>query len=182
MRSLRCTTMFLAGLAVAGLGFGAPAARAVTVAIAPSDTTVNLHDEFWVRATVDLFPSLEGCDLIWGYSGPVLSFLAAQAGDALAGGGGGYFDAVLPDVTAPADSVWYNGAALTGSGSGPGVIVFLKFKAIAAGTGAVSCLFADLRDSNNASTYPACSGGVVHVLGPVPVRPRSWGRIKTLYR
>jgi hypothetical protein len=182
MRPLRCTTLFLVGLAVTALGLGAPPARAVTVAIAPSDTTVNLNDEFWVRATLDVFPSLKGCDLIWGYSSPVLSFLAVQAGDAIAGGGGSYFDVVLPDVTAPADSVWYNAAVLTGSGSGPGVIVLLKFKAIAVGTGAVSCLFADLRDSNNTSTHPACSGGVVHVLGPVPARPRSWGRIKTLYR
>lgn len=165
---------------VAALLAGAPA-RAATVSIAPSDTTVNVGDEFWLRATIDPFPDLKGCDLIWGYTSARLDFLASQAGDVIAGGGS-YFDFVLPDVAAPADSVWYDAALLAGSSAGPGNIVFLKFKATLLGDALVSCLFADLRDSNNQSTLPACTGGVIHILDATPSRRASWGSLKTLYR
>jgi hypothetical protein len=156
-------------------------ARSATVAIAPADTAIALGEEITLRVTVDTVTDLKGCDLVWSYTPSHLQFLSAQAADVL-GGGGSYFDYLLPDITAPADSVWYDAAVLTGTGAGPGNIVFLKFKAIATGVGLVNCLSADLRDSQNVSTHPACLGGMVRILPATRALPVSWGRVKGIYR
>lgn len=160
----------------------APAAHAVTLTLAPAETTVTVGDPFTLRVLIDAAPDLKGADLIYGYTPGRLTFTAAQVGGALAGLGGSTFDFVLPDVTAPADSVWYDAARLTGTGSGPGVVAFLHFGANTQGNATVNCLNMDLRDSANAPLLPACAGALIHVIGPVPVRPMSWGRLKEHYR
>ena len=109
---------------------------------------------------------LEGAELIHAYTSGKLVFQSALAGDAIAGGS--YVDFVIPDVTAPPDSVWYNTARLDGSGAGPGIIAFYTFQAPQEGDATITCLLADLRDSDNNQTLPECHGGVIHILGPVP--------------
>jgi hypothetical protein len=167
----------LAVLAVASL---ARPAGAVTVSVSPADTVVTVGDFVTVRIVIDAFPDLEGAELIHGYTPGRLVFQSALAGDAIAGGA--YVDFVLPDITAPPDSVWYNTARLDGSGAGPGIIVFYTFHAAQEGDATISCLLADLRDSDNNQTLADCHGGVIHILGPVPTREASWGRVKQIYR
>jgi hypothetical protein len=91
-------------------------------------------------------------------------------------------DFVLPDVTAPPDSVWYDAARLTGTGSGPGVVAFLRFVSHTEGAATLTCLQTDLRDSVNAPLSPSCADALVHVVGPVPTRTTRWGRLKARYR
>ena len=141
---------------------------------------MTIGDTFTVRVVIDAFPDLKGVETIHGYTPGKLLFQSALAGDAISGDS--YVDFVLPEVEMPPDSVWYNAARLVGSGAGPGIVVFLTFDAEQEGDATISCLFADLRDSQNNQTLPECHGGVVHILGPVPARAASWGRLKQIYR
>lgn len=175
----RAIVLALLGLACCG---AAPAVRAATLTIVPAETTVTVGDPFVVRVMVDPVPDLKGAELIHGYTSGRLSFVSAQAGDALTGATGSVSEFVLPDVTAPADSVWYNGARLDGTGAGPGVVIFLAFATHTEGNATIDCLTSDLRDSANAPLAPSCAGALVHVIGPVPVRSTSWGRLKEHYR
>lgn len=159
-----------------------PEARAVTLSIAPAETSVTVGDPITLRIVVDAVPDLKGADLIYGYTPGRLTFTSAQIGDALAGIGGATFEFVLPDVTAPADSVWYDAARLSGTGSGPGVVAFLKFATHTQGNATVNCLMNDLRDSVNNELPAPCSGALIHILGPVPARPSTWSRVKAIYR
>ncbi len=159
-----------------------PTAHAASLTIAPAETTVTIGDSFTLRVVIDAVPDLKGADLIYGYTPARLTFTSAQVGDALTGLGGAIFDTVLPDVTAPPDSVWYDAARLTGTGSGPGVVAFLEFGTHSQGNATVNCLFIDLRDSANAPLSSSCAGALIHVIGPVPVRPTTWGRVKAHYR
>lgn len=160
----------------------APAAHAAALTIAPAETTVTIGDSFTLRVVVDAVADLKGATLVYGYTAGRLTFTSAQVGGALAGFGGGTFDFQYPDVTAPADSVWYDAARLSGSGSGPGVVAFLSFDTHTQGNGTITCLDMDLRDSANVMLLPSCAGALVHVIGPVPVLPTSWGRVKARYR
>jgi hypothetical protein len=155
-------------------------AGAAAVTVVPADTSVTVGDTLTVRIESDAIADLKGCELIYAYTSSRLEFVGAEAGAVLAGGG--YFDYVLPDAAAPADSVWYDAARLVGTAAGPGVVALFTFVATAEGDASLACLLADLRDSNNAPLNPSCAGGVIHVLGPVPARAASWGRIKSLYR
>jgi hypothetical protein len=168
------------GIAAALLIAPAVPAHAVTVSISPADTAVTIGDNVTVRVVIDAVPDLKGAELIHGYTSGKMQFLSALAGDAIAGGP--YVDFVIPDVTAPPDSVWYNTARLVGTGSGPGIIVFYTFETLLEGDANIACLFADLRDSQNNQSLPECHGGVIHILGPVPARAASWGRVKQIYR
>lgn len=159
-----------------------PASHAASLSIAPAETTVTVGDPFTLRVVIDAVPDLKGADLIYGYTSGRLTFTGAEVGDALAGLGGSTVDFVLPDVTAPPDSVWYDAARLTGSGSGPGVVAFLHFDSHTQGSATVDCLTIDLRDSVNVPLTPACAGALIHVIGPVPTLPTSWGRLKARYR
>ncbi len=180
---MKLSTLTTPLLAVLFMGvLAVPAAHAASLTIAPAETTVTIGDSFTLRVVVDAVPDLKGADLIYGYTPVRLTFTSAQVGDALTGIGGAVFDTVLPDVTAPPDSVWYDAARLTGTGSGPGVVAFLQFGTHTEGNATVNCLFTDLRDSVNAPLSPSCAGALIHVIGPVPVRPTTWGRVKALYR
>ncbi len=160
----------------------ASSGRAVSLTIAPAETTVTVGDPFTLRVLVDAVPDLKGADLIYGYTPGRLTFTSAQVGDAIVGLSGSVVDFVLPDVTAPPDSVWYDAARLTGTGSGPGVVAFLRFASHTQGNATVNCLSSDLRDSNNAQLAPSCAGALIHIIGPVPTRSASWGRVKARYR
>jgi hypothetical protein len=157
-------------------------ARAAALTVAPAETTVTVGDSFTLRVLVDAVPDLKGADLIYGYTPGRLTFTAAQVGGAIQGFGGSVFEFVLPDVTAPPDSVWYDTARLSGTGSGPGVVVFLTFLTHTQGNATLNCLFADLRNSANAPISSSCAGGLIHVEGPVPTLPTTWGRLKARYR
>jgi hypothetical protein len=88
----------------------------------------------------------------------------------------------LPDVAPPPDTAWVDCAVLDGSTSGPGVLIYFRFKAIAVGISPIDCLQVDFRDSLNNTTLPACVGDIVRVTGPTPGRRVTWGRLKTVYR
>src|SRR4029077_6411495 len=165
------------------LGAAIPAvAHAAALTVAPAETTLTVGDSFTVRVLVDAVPSLKAADLIYGYTPGRLTFTAEQVGGALQGLGGSVFEFVYPDVTAPPDSVYYDAARLSGAGSGPGVLVFLTFQTHTQGNATLDCLFADLRDAVNAPLSPSCAGALIHVIGPVPTLPTTWGRLKARYR
>jgi hypothetical protein len=78
--------------------------------------------------------------------------------------------------------MWVDCAQLRGSTSGPGVLIYFNFKAVATGECPIGCLQVDFRDSLNNLALPDCVGGIVHVESPVPTVPASWGRVMTIYR
>jgi hypothetical protein len=166
---------------LAALALTAPAG-AVTVSVQPADTTVTVGDTFTLRVVTDAFPDLKGFQTIHAYDPGRLAFLSASPGDVLTQPGQPFSAFVVPDVSAPDDSVWYDAAMLSGSSQGPGILVFHTFTALAEGDCPVVCRGADFRDSFNAQTLPACLDGMVHIIGPVPAAPATWGRIKALYR
>jgi len=174
--------LVLAVLPCVALALTTQPATAAVLSVAPAETTVIVGDIFQLRVTLDAVPDLKGCDLIYGFTNTRLQFLSALAGDIVAGPIGSYFDYVLPDVTAPVDSIWYDGARLSGTGSGPGVVVFLKFKATTLGDAHVGGKTTDVGDSVNQMLVHSCTNGLVHIVGPTPVRPASWGRVKWIYR
>lgn len=171
------TTVLVAALAAA---LGAPA-FAATISVVPADTTVTVGDIVTARVVVSAEPDIKGAQAVYRYTSPRLLFLGASAGDVFTQGGGAWFDYVIPDA-APPDSVWYDIARLTSTSAGPGIIAFFSFRAMSEGDAFLVCERAELRDSQNQPTIPLCSGATIHVLGPVPVRPETWGRLKALYR
>jgi hypothetical protein len=160
---------------------GSPAAAA-QFSLSPDDTTVTVGDTFTLRVVCDAVTDLKGLQTAWAYPPTRLQLQSMTAGNVLTDAGGDWFEFVLPDVVAPADTAWMDAAMLDGSTQGPGVVAYLQFKALIEGDAPIACAFAEMRDSFNVSLAPTCAGGVVHVLGPVPAERRSWGRIKALYR
>jgi hypothetical protein len=173
----------LPALAVLGLVlFSITPARAVTVSVAPADTSVYLGDEFALRIVTSDFDDLKGFDLLFSFDHAKLEFLGADAGDVLTGTSRLYVDYTLLAHGAVADTVLYDAAMLNGATAGPGILVSFRFKALAVGNTQIQCQKVDLRDSNNAITLPDCASGLVHVLTATPARVASWGKVKTLYR
>ena len=179
MRSLLSAMLFAMMMA---LPVAPGTAQAVTVSIVPADTTVSVGDTLTLRVVVTTFADLKGYQLVHAFDPAHLVSLDVRAGDVLTGAGGAYAAFLLPDVAAPTDSTWLDAAMLDGSTSGPGVLEYLVFKATAAGVAHVNCEHAELRDSQNAWTYPGCAGAVVLVNAPTAAFRSSWGRVKAAYR
>jgi len=172
----------LCALVAAVAGTGPTAASAASVGVTPPDTLVSLGDDFYIRVEADAFPDLKGYHLIFEFDPTIVQLLGALPGDVLTGASGAYFSALVPDVSAPADSASYDAAMLDGSTAGPGVLVYFRFRALQAGLSSVICRRVDYRDSNNAQTFPGCTGGQIRVVGATEVLRPSWGRMKVLYR
>jgi hypothetical protein len=157
-------------------------ARAVTVSVVPADTTVTIGGSFSLRLVTDAFPDLKGFETIHSFDASKLQLTGANPGDVLTSSGNPYSAFLVPDSAPPPDSAWYDAAMLVGSSAGPGILVFLNFNAVSVGDCPIVCQLVDFRDSNNNRTLPNCVGGMVHIVGPVPARKETWGRIKSLYR
>lgn len=182
LRSFRSSCLLVLGLAGLSLAAMAPRAGAVTVSVSPADTTVGVGDTFTLRVVVDAVADLKAYQLIYRYGPVPMQYQGSIAGDVLTGSGFPYAIQDVPDAVAPLDTAWVDCAQLDGSAHGPGVLVYFKFKATHEGDSPVLCQTVDLRDSHNVPLLPACAGGIVHVIGPTPTIPRSWGRLKALYR
>ena len=167
---------------LASLLFALPAARAVTVSTTPADTTVTRGSTVVLRITISTLSDLKAFQVISAFDPAILELQRIDAGDVLTAAGLAYFGRSLNDYAAPADTAWYDAAMLEGTSSGPGVLVYLTFKAVGVGTSAVPCCWADIRDAGNHHIQPTCEGGVLHVLEPVPAHTSTWGRLKALYR
>lgn len=178
-RVLRLCIFLLALLAATA---AAGTAAAASLGLEPADTTVTVGDTFTLRVVCDAVPDLKGLETAYAYPAARLQLLAMPAGNVFTDAGGAWFDYVLPDAVAPADTAWMDAAMLDGSTQGPGVVAYVQFKALIEGDAVLTCALAEMRDSDNASLAPTCAAGVVHVVGPVPVERRSWGRLKGLYR
>jgi hypothetical protein len=181
MRQLLRSALLLSAVVLSTL-LSAASARAVTVGVAPADTSVGVGSEFALRIMTGAFADLKGFDLLFSFDPARLQFLGADAGDVLTGTGRAYADYVVVTAGAGADSILYDAAMLDGSTAGPGILVFFRFKALAVGDTPIQCQKVDFRDSNNDATLPGCTGGLVHIIGATPALPASWGRVKTLYR
>jgi len=183
MRRIRWSCCLLTlGLACLPFALSVPCAQAVTASVSPADTTVVNGTTFSLRVVCDAFPDLKAYQLIFSKGAANLQYLGATAGDILTGGVGAYTVQELPDVTTPLDSLWVDCAKLNGTTSGPGVLIYFHFKAVATGVCPINCLQVDFRDSMINLTVPGCSGGIVRVESPVPVVPASWGCLKMIYR
>jgi hypothetical protein len=180
MRSLRRTLLTLTASLV--LGLVAMPANAVTVSIAPAETTVTVGDDFYVRAVTTAFLDLKGYHLIYSFSSSIITSLTVDPGDVLTISGNPFSAFPFPDNTIPTGNILYDAAMLTGSSAGPGILGFFKFNGAAIGDSPIQCVTVDFRDSNNIQTLPACVSGLVHVVGPVLVRASTWARLKVLYR
>ena len=170
------------GLLGAALGLMSSNAQAVTVSISPADTLVDAGSTFQIRVVVDDVADLKAYSLVFHYGSPEIQLLDATAGDILTGSGYDYTVQTVPDEVAPPDTAWADCAQLGGSTSGPGVMLYFRFRANVVGNSPIDCLDVDLRDSLNNVTIPNCVGGMVHIIGATPTRASSWGRLKTLYR
>jgi hypothetical protein len=164
------------------LGLAAMPAHAVTVSIAPAETTVTVGDDFYVRSVTTAFPDLKAYHLIYSFSSTIITSITVDPGDVLTVSGNPYSAFPFPDNTTPTGSIRYDAAMLTASSAGPGILGFFKFHALAIGDSPVQCETVDFRDSNNVQTLPTCVSGLVHVVGAVPVRASTWARIKVIYR
>lgn len=161
---------------------GITPARAAELRLAPDDTTVTIGDSFTLRVVCDAVPDLKGFQSAHAYPASRLQLLSLTAGNVLTDAGGAWFATVVPDVAAPADTAWLDAAMLDGSTQGPGVVAYLRFTALLEGNAPLPCVRAEMRDSQNVSLGATCTGGVVRVVGAVRAGPKTWGRLKTLYR
>lgn len=180
--ALAALTLGLAMTLGLSIAPGPPAAQAVTVSVSPNDTTVDIGNTFTLRVVTDAFANLKAYQLLFGFNPAILQFTGATAGDVLTGSGNPYTMQVVPDVTAPTDTAHVDCAQLVGTTSGPGVLVYFTFQALAAGNSPIPCDGADFRDPFNVQTIPGCNPGIVRVVSPTPARPMSWGGVKAIYR
>lgn len=164
------------------LGMFPAVAGAVTLSLAPADTVVSVGDTFALRVVVSVAPDVKGVQFLWGYDASRLSLVGAGAGDILTHSGGAHFLQLLPDPTPPADVAWVDAARLDGTSAGPGIVAFLTFQATAEGDALLVPQSADVRNSLNAPVLTGLAGGIVHITGPTPATPGTWGRLKRLYR
>jgi len=170
---------------VLGLGLAcgsAREARAVTVSVSPSDTTVDIGSTVTLRIVCDTFADLKAYKLLFGFNPAVLQFTGASAGDVLVGTGRPFSVQTVADVSAPTDTAHVDCAQLVGTTAGPGILVYFSFKALAEGTSPIACDGADFRDPFNVSTLPGCVPGIVRVTTATPARASTWGRLKGTYR
>ena len=167
---------------LASLLFVVPAARALTVSTIPADTTVDLGSTFVLRVTISSIPDLKAFEVMSAFDPAIIELQRIDAGDVLTGTGHEFFSQTRSDHVAPADTAWYNAAMLEGTGFGPGVLLYLTFRTVRAGTTTIPCLRADVRDAGNHRLQPVREGGLVHVQTTVSVRTDTWGRLKALYR
>lgn len=153
-----------------------------TVWIDPPDTTIDVTAEAWLRVMTDAVADLKAYELIFEYDPTYVELLDVLPGDLLTGAPGGYTDYERAEFASPQDSVWYDAAVLVGSTSGSGVLAYFHFRGLVEGDSPILCRLVDFRDSFNNQTLPPCSGGVLHVVGPVQVLRGTWGRLKATYR
>ncbi len=139
-------------------------AHAVTMSIVPADTTVEIGDTLVVRIVTDGVPDLRAFETIHQYDPSRLELISADPGELITGAGHPYAADLRNDDAAPQDSLWYDAAMLDGSASGPGVLVYARFRAMAPGAGALDCRKVEFRDALNQPTLPACAGTVIHVI------------------
>lgn len=159
----------------------ATCASAITFSLSPVDTTVGPGEAVVLRLVTNVAPDIKGVSLDWTYSPTRLSFVSAAAGGVITGSGA-FVEFVRHDHASPPDSVGYDAAVLDGTGTGPGVVVFLRFNSHTVGTASITCLSAEVRDSQNIATFPFCTSSTIHVVGPVATRRTHWGDVKRIYR
>ncbi len=151
---------------------------AAVLSISPADTTVQVGATFTLRVTCDAVSDLKGMQTAWSFSASRLQLVSITAGNVFTDGGGAWFEHMIFDVSAPADTAWLDVAKLDGSAQGPGVAAYVRFKALVPGDAPVQCVLAEMRDGDNVPLLPGCTGGVVHVAAPTAVTRRSWGQLK----
>ena len=153
-------------------------ASATGFTLAPAETTVTVGDTFTLRVTCDAVADLKGFQAAYSFPAVRLQFVAMPAGELLTDAPGDWFATLVPDVAAPADTAWLDGARLDGSMAGPGIVAYLTVKALTEGDATLACAWTEMRDSANTPLAPGCAGALVHILGPVPAVRRSWGALK----
>lgn len=169
--------LLAATVCCAALCSAIPAAAAV-LSLTPADTTVQVNSTFTLRVTCDAVSDLKGMQTAWSYSAARLQLVSMTAGNVFTDPGGAWFEHMIFDVTAPADTAWLDVAKLNGTAQGPGVVAYVRFKALVPGDAPIGCVLAEIRDSDNVSLAPGCTPGIVHVAAPTAITRRSWGQLK----
>lgn len=168
---------FAAAFCCAALCSALPAAAAV-LSLSPADTTVQVNSTFTLRVTCDAVSDLKGLQTAWSYSAARLQLVSMTAGNVFTDPGGAWFEHMIFDVSAPADTAWLDVAKLNGTAQGPGVVAYVRFKALVPGDAPIDCVWAEMRDSENVSLMPGCVPGIVHVAAPTAITRRTWGQLK----
>jgi hypothetical protein len=180
-RSLRLAVLPAVFALAALAAMGGPAAG-VTVSVAPAETTVTVGNDFVLRVVTDAFPDLKAYHLVHSFDSAIINCLGVDPGDVLTSTLRSFTSYPDPDNSLPTGTILYDAAMLTGATAGPGILGFYRFHAVAEGDTPLQCVEVDFRDPLNNQTLPDCVSGLVHVRGPVPASPTTWGRLKTLYR
>jgi len=160
----------------------ADTSHATSLALIPADSTITVADEIVVRLEATGVTDLKGMQVELTFDPSVLQVLSASRGTLLPpGAAGSFFQSFLSN--APGNGhVQCDAAVLTGSSSGSGTLLAVRFRALAIGVSPITVTWVDLRDSNNASTTPGGSSATIRVFGPVATQRASWTKLKNLYR
>ncbi len=171
--------LFLAGI----VSFLAPHARAEGVlSIAPGSSVVVEQMEFTVEVAIsDSILSLMGYDVRVTFDPAYLEVRDVTEGSLPAGSGYATFFRWL-NPACSCDSIHVNGAILGHTVDGPGVLINLRFKALAVGTTCIGLSAAgDLRDGGNSGLLFSATRGTVKIDKKIDIDRRSWGDIKSLF-
>ncbi|MEY4375310.1 MAG: Cohesin domain [Candidatus Eisenbacteria bacterium] len=155
--------------------------RATNVSLVPTDSVLTVADEVELRLLADDVLDLKGFQVIISFDPAVLQALSAAQGSLLPANPAECFFYFAIDGDAGSGTVQIDAALLSGSAHGDGTLATVRFRAVALGHSPVVVSLVDFRDSANGMSTPATTGATIRILGPVPTKRTSWGRLKKLY-
>jgi hypothetical protein len=173
----------LLGLAVAAILLLVPALAAAQAELTfdPPDGVFLCEDTLVVELHVDgSVDDLQGYSLVLSYDQEVVTPLAVQVGELLAGAAcGNFFTWLDPGA---AGTITVDAALLGCSVGGPGAILAITFGGVVDGISPLGCVEGELRDSLNASIPFDCVAASVQYSCAVPTRSAAWHELRGRYR
>jgi hypothetical protein len=154
------------------LGIPSLPAQAVTVSVAPPDTTVNVGDEVILTVSTTTFADLKAFKMIYQYDPAVLELVEVLPGDMLTTAIGGFLASERSEYAAPLDTVWYEGAIVGFPLLSSGSLAFIRFRLVGEGSSDVTCQLMEFIDSSSQLTTPACTDAVLRAFSTPP--PLVW--------
>ena len=139
--------------------------HSTTVAIAPSDKSVSVNDQFDIDVTISDVDSLHASQIIINFDPNIIEVVSRSEGPFLSSGGQG--TAAFPSHNNTEGWVQCDEAILGAyTVSGSGVLVEITFKAINVGESILNFNTVDLRDGDDQSITANTMSGLVHVGTP----------------
>jgi hypothetical protein len=158
----------------------APAQRCVSVL--PDTTVVAIGMQFSLDVAVDdPADSIMGYNVSVGFDRSYLEVVRVEEGPLPATSGYSTFFRWLNPGCA-CDSICVNGSILGNTVDGPGTLFTMTFKTLKPGRVHVVIRRSDLRNDLNQKLSHIGEGAVVIIEPPIGFEPRSWSRVKALYK